>query len=207
MKRKGKRIFRHAFRAAAAVLIAVTVLYAWKPVKSLLYNVTGEIEVQSAVLKQKLTSSKRLEVTAVDEEGVLDAKTSVILLGTVGSTQIRYRYTASLGIDLSRVVMDTDSDAIVFGLPAAEVLNDGIEALEVSKHNFFSRAVEKSVETLLNEQRIKCREQYLNEKQHSERTWEDTVRAFEETICSWLDPYGERHYRFEFVSLDNMPAD
>ena len=55
--------------------------------------------------------------------------------------------------------MTTDSDRIIFALPDPEILNDGIEALEINKNNLFSKAIEKSVETLLNEQKMKCREQ------------------------------------------------
>lgn len=201
MKQTGKRVLSRIVKLLATAVLMMVVLFSWKPVSLLIRNVTGEIEVQSAVLKQKLESSKRLEVTTVEEEGTLDAKTSVIIFGTVGSTTIRYRYTASLGIDLGKVILTPDIDRIVFAIPEPEVLNDGIEALEINKHNFFSKAIEKSVETLLSEQRIRCREQYLKEKQHSERTWEDIVRAFDETICSWLNPLGDRHYEFEFVRL------
>ena len=175
-------------------------------IRQLLPDATGEIRVQSMILEQKLESSKRLEVTTIDEEGVLEAKTNVIILGTVGTTTIRYRYTASVGIDLSKVVMTTDSDRIIFELPDPEVLNDGIEALEINKNNFFSKAVEKSVETLLNEQKLKCREQYISEKQHSDRAWEDIRKSFETTICQWLEQYGERHYDFEFVKLNDSAA-
>ena len=192
-------------KAAVIALVIMIVLFAADPLRDLIRNVKGEIEIQSSILKQKMESSKRLEVTTIDEEGTVEATTSVIIFGTVGSTVIRYRYTASMGIDLSKVIMDTESDRIVFVMPEPEILNDGIEALEINKNNFFSRAIEKSVEEILNEQRIKCREQYLKENEYTERNWEDTVRAFRDTICSWLDQYGERHYQFEFVR-GNTPA-
>ena len=201
-RRKQRWIFR-LLKLMVAVFLIVAALFSWKPVSNLFHNVTGEIEVQSSVLRKKLESSKRLEVTKVDEEGTLEADTSVIILGKVGSTTIRYRYTASLGIDLEKVIIDTDSDSIIFSIPDPEVLNDGIEALEVKKRDFFSKAIDKSVETLLYEQRIRCREQYLNEKIHSERIWTDTIKAFNDTLGSWLDGYGERHYQFEFVRLNN----
>ena len=173
--------------------------------RNLLPDATGEIKVQSVVLAQKLESSKRLEVTTIDEEGILEATTNVVIFGTVGSTTIRYRYTASVGIDLSKVIMTTDSDRIIFSLPDPEVLNDGIEALEIKKNNLFSRAIEKSVETLLNEQKTKCRNLYVT-KQHSDRMWDDIVKSFEETICQWLENYGERHYQFEFIKLNDSAA-
>ncbi len=207
MKRHNGHFLRRIIRLLLITLVAMTVLFGWMPVRRLFRDVTGEIRMQSAVLKQKLESSKRLEVMTVDEEGILNAETSVIIFGTVGSTTIRYRYTASVGIDLGKVIMTTESDRIIFLIPDAEILNDGIEALEINRNNFFSKAIEKSAETLLAEQRILCREQYLKENVHTEKIWENTIKAFEETICSWLDPYGERHYQFEFTRAGNMQAE
>ena len=206
MKKTGKWLLSLITKALIVILVIVLLPFARTIIRRIMPDASGEIRVQSNVLEQKLESSKRLEVTTVDEEGILEAKTNVIILGTVGSTTIRYRYTASVGIDLSKVVMTTDSDRIIFELPDPEVLNDGIEALEINKNNFFSKAIEKSVETLLNEQKLKCREQYINEKQHSERAWEDIRKSFEETICQWLENYGERHYEFEFVKQNETAS-
>lgn len=205
MKKTGKWALSVISKALVIILVITLLPFARTWIRQLLPDTTGEIRVQSMILEQKLESSKRLEVTTIDEEGVLEAKTNVIILGTVGTTTIRYRYTASVGIDLSKVVMTPDSDRIIFELPDPEILNDGIEALEINKNNFFSKAVEKSVETLLNEQKLKCREQYISEKEHSDRAWEDIRKSFETTICQWLEQYGERHYEFEFVKL-NEPA-
>ena len=206
MKKTGKWLLSLITKALIVILVIVLLPFVRTIIRRIMPDAAGEIRVQSMVLEQKLESSKRLEVTTVDEEGILEAKTNVIILGTVGSTTIRYRYTASVGIDLSKVVMTTDSDRIIFELPDPEVLNDGIEALEINKNNFFSKAIEKSVETLLNEQKLKCREQYINEKQHSERAWEDIRKSFEETICQWLENYGERHYEFEFVKQNETAS-
>ncbi|MBP5727841.1 MAG: DUF4230 domain-containing protein, partial [Clostridia bacterium] len=180
MKREGKWLLSLIGKAIVITLVITLVLFSTGPLRNLLRNVKGEIEVQSSILKQKLESSKRLEVTTVDEEGTVEATTSVIIFGKVGSTVIRYRYTASMGIDLSKVIMDTESDRIVFLMPEPEIMNDGIEALEINQHNFFSKAIEKSVEEILNEQRIRCREQYLKETEYNDRNWEDTVKAFQD---------------------------
>ncbi|MBQ6288649.1 MAG: DUF4230 domain-containing protein [Clostridia bacterium] len=206
MKKTGKWALSVISKALVIILVITLLPFARTWIRQLLPDATGEIRVQSMILEQKLESSKRLEVTTIDEEGVLEAKTNVIILGTVGTTTIRYRYTASVGIDLSKVVMTPDSDRIIFELPDPEILNDGIEALEINKNNFFSKAVEKSVETLLNEQKLKCREQYISEKEHSDRAWEDIRKSFETTICQWLEQYGERHYEFEFVKLNDPAA-
>ena len=205
MKHAGKWVLGVIAKAAVIALVIMFVLFAADPFREMLRNIQGEIRVQSTVLKQKMESSKRLEVTTVDEEGTLESKTSVVVQGTVGSTSIRYRYTASVGIDLSKVVMSTENDSIVFLMPDPEILNDGIEALEVNKNNLFSKAIDKSTETLLNEQKLKCREEYMNNSQYTDRNWEDAVKAFQDTICGWLDSYGERHYQFEFIR-ENRPA-
>lgn len=207
MKKTGKWAFSVFTKAIIIILVILLLPYAKDLYRLIAPNVTGEILTQSKILEQKLSSSQRLEVTTVDEEGLIESKTNVIIFGTVGTTTIRYRYTASIGIDLKNVIMTTENDRIVFLLPEAEVLNDGIEAIEINKHNLFSKAIEKSVETLLAEQREKCREQILSEKEHTEKIREDAVLAFKETVCKWLDSYGERHYEIEVIYSGQITAD
>jgi hypothetical protein len=198
MKKTGKWFASIAAKALIVILVILLLPYAGQLFQLILPGITGEINAQSRILEQKLESSQRLEVTKVEEDGILEAKTDVIILGTVGTTTIRYKYTASLGIDLNEVVLTPDSDRIIFYLPDPVILNDGIEATEVRKQNFFSHAIDKSTETLLDEQKQKCRELYLTDPENREKVWADTQKAFEETLCKWLDSYGERHYGFEF---------
>ena len=199
MKKTGKWILSIIARVIVIILVILLLPYAKDLYHLIIPDATGEIRTQSKILEQKLESSQRLEVTTIDEEGVLQADTNVIIFGTVGTTTIKYRYTASVGIDLSKVIMTVDSDRIIFTLPDTEILNDSIEALEINKHNLFSKAIDKSTETLLAEQRIKCRELYISDEQHSQKTREDTSKAFTETICQWLESFGERHYEFEIL--------
>ena len=206
MKKTGKWLLSVLSKAIVIVLVIVFIPFAKDLYRLVLPDVIGEINTQSTIIRQKLESSKRLEVTKIDEEGILEAKTNVIIFGTVGSTTIRYRYTASIGIDLSKVIMTADSDRIIFTLPESEILNDGIEALEINKHNLFSRAIEKSVESLLSEQRDKCREQYFKDEQHILKIREDAVKAFTETVCQWLEGSGERHYEIETIILEEEAA-
>ena len=204
MKRATKSFFSFSAKILAVLLIILVLPYARKAFRDLFPDLTGEIHTQSSVLEQKLLSSSRLEVMTVKEDGVMVAKTNVVVLGTVGQTTIRYCYTASIGIDLSKVRLVTEEDRIIFHLPEPEILNDGIEAVRVDKQNFLSYAIDKSTETLLLEQKLKCREEYLSNPEHLEKAWHNTTLAFEKTICEWLDGY-ERHYRFEFVR-DTDPA-
>ena len=204
MKRTGKWLVSVASKTIIFLLVILLLPFARSLFFRVFPGITGEILTQSEILEQKLQSSSRLEVTKVEEEGVLEAKTNVIIFGTVGKTTIRYRYSASLGIDLKKVVLISDSERITFILPDPEILNDGIEALQVNRQNLFSKAIDKSTEALLNEQKEKCRSGFLSSEEHSERIWDDTVKSFEETICEWLDPYGDRHYQFEYVRMSEQ---
>jgi len=156
------------------------------------------VQVESAALMRSLRASQRLETTTVEEEGVLDAKTSVVLLGTVGRTVITYRYRASLGVDLKKVELKRDGKQMTFLIPPLEVLADSIEPLEVTKNDFFSHAIDRSTESLLQEQLMKCREACLQEKEDSETAWENTQKAFRETIGEWLQAFGDASYTFAF---------
>jgi len=202
MKKTPKWFLSIVSKAIIIILVIILLPFGKQLFQLILPGTIGEINTQSRILEQKLESSQRLEVTKVEEAGILEAKTNVIILGTVGSTTIKYKYTASLGITLNDVIMTTENDRIIFYLPDPVILNDGIEAIEVFKNNFFSHAIDKSTEVLLNEQKEKCRKQYLTDTKHTQKIWEDTQKAFEETLCKWLDPYGKRHYRFEFHKLE-----
>ena len=207
MKKSGKWVFSVFTKAIVIILVILLLPYARDFLQLIAPNVTGEILTQSKIIEQKLESSQRLEVTTVEEEGIIESKTNVIIFGTVGTTTIKYRYTASIGIDLKKVIMTLDGDRIIFHLPEADVLNDGIEAIEINRHNLFSKAIEKSVEALLAEQRDKCRNQFISEKEHSEKIRDDAIRAFHETVCKWLDSYGERHYEIEILYSGLTTAD
>ena len=207
MKKTGKWAFTVFTKAVVIILGILFLPYAKELYHLIVPNVTGEIQTQSSIIEQKLKSSQRLEVTKVAEEGMIESKTNVIIFGTVGTTTIKYRYTASIGINLKNVIMTPDGDRIIFLLPEADVLNDGIEAIEINRHNLFSKAIEKSVETLLAEQREKCRQKYISEKEHSEKIRDDAILAFHETVCKWLDSYGERHYEIEILYSDQTAAE
>lgn len=206
MKKTGRWLLSIVSKAFIIILVILLLPFARQIFRLILPDINGEINEQSRIIEQKLLSSKRLEVTKIEEEGILEARTNVIILGTVGKTTIKYRYTASLGIDLSEVILTTDCDRIIFLLPEPVVLNDGIEALVVNRMDFFSHAIDKSTETLLEEQKKKSREQYLTQPEHQEKIWTDTQKAFEETLCKWLDPIGERHFSFEIRKIDESAA-
>jgi len=198
MKKAGKWIAGILGRTIVLVLVIVLLPYAFQAAERLFPELSGRVQVESAALMRSLRASQRLETTTVEEEGVLDAKTSVVLLGTVGRTVITYRYRASLGVDLKKVELKRDGKQMTFLIPPLEVLADSIEPLEVTKNDFFSHAIDRSTESLLQEQLMKCREACLQEKEDSETAWENTQKAFRETIGEWLQAFGDASYTFAF---------
>ncbi len=201
MKKAGHWFLSFVSRLLLLLLVIVLLPYCFRLAESVFPDLTGNIESQSAVLMRELQSSSRLETTIVDEEGVIDSKTSVILLGTVGTTTVHYRYHASIGIDLSRVQMKISGKNITFLLPELEVLNDSIEMLKVQKNDFLSHAIDKDVNLLLSEQREKSRAYYLDQNEHSEKAWEDTRKAFENTIAQWITRVGGEKYTITYERL------
>ena len=143
MKKTGKWLLSLLSKALIIILVILLLPLARTLIRRIMPDAAGEIRVQSMILEQKLESSKRLEVTTIDEEGILEAKTNVVILGTVGSTTIRYRYTASIGIDLSKVIMTTDSDRIIFELPDPEILNDELKPWKSTKTISFPKPLRK----------------------------------------------------------------
>ena len=170
--------------------------------RSLMPGATGHVERETIVLKQYLRASKRLETMTVDEEGTIETNTNVVLLGTIGKQKIHYRYKASIGIDLTAVQISTEGDTVVFILPDPEVLNDSIEPIRIEKHDFWSYAIEKKTEEILEEEKSVCRERYLNEEQYRLKIREATHKAFEETIIKWME-YNQEE-ALKYIILDQQ---
>ena len=93
----------------------------------------AKTEHNTAVIRQYLKSSNRLETLILEEEGTIESETKVIILGTIGSKKIDYRYRASIGIDLTAVRITAEENTIQFHLPEPEILNDGIEILRTER--------------------------------------------------------------------------
>ena len=198
MRSAGRFVIGIIGNALALILAIVLLPYGFQAANKLFPSMSGEIQIQSTVLKQSLENSARLETATVDEEGVLIAETNVIILGTVGKSVITYRNQGSFGIDLRKVNIELSGNDMTFILPPVEVMMDKIEPIDINQNNFFSYRIDKSTEELLEEQRIKCRAQYLEAEENREMLNLKTRAAFEETILGWLNDYGKEHYTFHF---------
>lgn len=206
MKRTGQWLLSLLGKALILLLLIVLLPYAFRFSERIFPDITGDIQTESMVLMRELRASSRLETATVDEEGVIDSKTSVILLGTVGKTTIHYRYRASIGIDLSKVQLKIKGKRITFIIPPLEILQDSIEKTDVHQSNFLSHAIDKDIDTLLDEQLSESRKYYLSQNEHSASVWEDTKQAFENTIAKWISTAGNSSYEFEYLKADEKES-
>lgn len=173
-------------KVIATVLVIVLLPYASKLAASMIPDLSGAAINTSVALSQRLSASARLECNQVDVEGVLDATTTALLIGTVQSVQIAYSYHASIGIDLAKVGIHVEGNEITFVLPAMEVLSDSLTPTQINRNDFWYPLTDERRQQLLDNELAACREKYLTETAASETGWSNVISAFESTISQWM---------------------
>lgn len=186
MKRLMHWLARVAATALAVVLIAVLLPYASRWASSILPDLSGAALNTSILLSHQMQQSARLETSTVEDEGVLNASTSAMFLGTVQSVTIRYVYRASLGIDLRKVSIKVENDGITLLLPEVEILSDSLDPLQTVKDDFWYPLTEERRQKLLEDELVKCRERCLTEYTASDDAWQSAVSALSDTVSAWV---------------------
>lgn len=191
--------------ALTIILVIVLFPHVSKLAASLLPDESGAAIKASAILSSKLENSARLEIMTVEEEGVLNYDIQAALIGSVANINVSYVYEASLGIDLSKVVMKPTGNVITFILPPFEVLQDSLTPQEVYRDDYWYPGFsDADYEKLLQEERLARRNVYLNGEQQ-EALWNATTQAFEQTISAWLRGLDNR-LTFQYEQAAEMPA-
>lgn len=173
-------------KVVATVLVIVLLPYASKLAASVIPDLSGAAINTSVTLSQRLSASARLECNQVDVEGVLDATTTALLIGTVQSVQIAYSYHASIGIDLAKVGIHMEGSEITFVLPEMEVLSDSLIPTQINRNDFWYPLTDERRQQLLDSELAACREKYLTETAASEEGWANVMNAFQSTISQWM---------------------
>lgn len=177
--------------AALSLVLAVVLLpYASRWASSFLPDLSGAALNTSILLSHQMQESARLETTVVEDEGVLNATTSAMFLGTVQSVTIQYVYRASLGIDLRKVEMHLEGNRITLLVPEVEILSDSLTPVQVVKDDFWYPLTEERRQRLLQEELAGCRERCLAEYAASDDAWENTVSALSDTVSAWMGAGG-----------------
>ena len=189
-----KKLLRYLARVVATaltiVLIAVLLPYASRWASSILPDLGGAALNTSILLSHQMQQSARLETSTVEDEGVLNASTSAMFLGTVQNVTIRYVYRASLGIDLRKVGIRVENDGIILLLPEVEILSDSLAPVQTVKDDFWYPLTEERRQKLLEGELVKCRERCLTEYAASDEVWQNTVSALSDTVSAWVSTGG-----------------
>ena len=189
-----KRLLRYLARVAATaltiVLIVVLLPYASRWASSILPDLSGAALNTSILLSHRLQESARLETATVEDEGVLNASTSAMFLGTVQNVSIQYVYRASLGIDLRKVEIKVEGSTVTLLLPEIEILSDSLTPVQTVKDDFWYPLTEERRQKLLQDELDKCCERCLTEYAASDDVWQSTVSALSDTVSAWVSTGG-----------------
>ena len=189
-----KRLLRYLARVAATaltiVLIVVLLPYASRWASSILPDLSGAALNTSILLSHRLQESARLETATVEDEGVLNASTSAMFLGTVQNVSIQYVYRASLGIDLRKAEIKVEDSVVTLLLPEIEILSDSLTPVQTVKDDFWYPLTEERRQKLLQDELDKCRERCLTEYATSDEAWQNTVSALSDTVSAWVSTGG-----------------
>ena len=190
MKKLLRWLARVVATALTIVLIAVLLPYASRWASSILPDLGGAALNTLILLSHQMQQSARLETATVEDEGVLNASTSAMFLGTVQNVTIRYVYRASLGIDLRKVGIRVENDGITLLLPEVEILSDCLDPVQTVKDDFWYPLTEERRQKLLEGELVKCRERCLTEYAASDEVWQNTVSALSDTVSAWVSTGG-----------------
>ena len=190
MKRLLRYLARVAGTALTIVLIVVLLPYASRWASSILPDLGGAALNTSILLSHQMQQSARLETATVEDEGVLNASTSAMFLGTVQNVSIQYVYRASLGIDLRKVEIKVEGSTVTLLLPEIEILSDSLTPVQTVKDDFWYPLTEERRQKLLQDELDKCRERCLTEYAASDEAWQSTVSALSDTVSAWVSTGG-----------------
>ena len=189
-----KKLLRYLARVAATALtIVLTVVllpYASRWASSILPDLGGAALNTSILLSHQMQESARLETATVEDEGVLNASTSAMFLGTVQNVSIQYVYRASLGIDLRKAEIKVEDSVVTLLLPEIEILSDSLTPVQTVKDDFWYPLTEERRQKLLQDELDKCRERCLTEYATSDEAWQNTVSALSDTVSAWVSTGG-----------------
>ena len=186
--------------SAVALVTAIVLLpYAGDLANYIMPDVTSSAERTAAILSSKMTEKTRLESIFVTETGTV--KHDLQPLGfSVGGVTFDYTYSASFGIDLSRVKMIVNGSRVVFLLPQPELILDSLDPSNVSRKDTLVFISDDDYEGLVERERIKCRERYLSGA-NAQQVWDSAVKAMQNSIELWLIEADDR-LSFEYAPLE-----
>ncbi len=172
--------------ALTTVLVIVLFPYIAKFAAKILPDESGAAIKASMVIAERMEESARLETLRVEEEGVLNYDIQAAFVGSVANINVRYAYSASFGIDLSRVELIVTGNSLTFKLPYPEVLLDDLTPLETYRDDFWYPGFsDTDYNRLLETEKQSRRNVYLSGEKAA-ALQQTSIEVFERTVSSWL---------------------
>ncbi len=173
---------------ALAIALSIALMpHLSKWIDAVLPDKEGTAITESMVISRYMKESERLETSRIVDEGAFESSLEARVLGTVQRVTVSYEYRASLGIDLAKVGIKASGKSITLSLPDVEVLADSITPLGIERHDFLYPLSDERLQTLLEDEKLKCRAHYLEENNiESEQVWANTTQALENLVENWI---------------------
>lgn len=190
MKRIGKWLLHILASALTIVLVIVLFPHVSRLLGTLLPDESAAAIRASVILSQQFSQRTHLETLHVTEDGSLNYEVKAAFLGTVASITADYTYEGSFGIDLSQITFSRSGSELTLTLPAPELLLDTLTPSDATVDtSLYPYLDENDYQRVLDEQKETCRARYLSGDE-SERLWDATIAALEETVSTWLADSG-----------------
>ncbi len=172
--------------ALTLCLMIVLLPYAFKAAYRLLPDGSKNAVTVSAILSRKMEESARLETNKISDEGVISSSVNALWIGEVQNVVMKYTYEASLGIDLKKVEMSIAGNTLTLKLPKLEILTDSINIKEVERNDFWFPLSESRRRKLMEDEKLKCRQHYLEENEDSVQARVNTEKVVREMLAELL---------------------
>ncbi len=188
-----KRIGKWLLKPVSAALIICLIIVILPQLSSLVNALmpTSDPIVTSKLIKSKMEEVGKLTVAEYTDSHILDARKSAIFFDAQ-KVSFPYDYKVALGIDLKQVSVVFNHSQMLFQLPKVTVLYDEIVVTgEIEKWDLFYKFTEKDYQKLLEDEKQKCRQAYLDNQELLERTFNQTVDAMKNLFSAWLKDANE----------------
>ena len=179
------------------VILAVVMIPYVKPLIANLLNKTNYSQV-AEILSHEMMETGKLTAVEYCDQGEMTSKTDALIIGTVQSVSVPYRYDIALGLDLSRVEVETEPDSLIIYLPSIELISDKLTVTGEAKVNdFLFPLTNKRYQDMLDAYALSCREAYMNNQTLLDEAWTSAAKTLKELFSKWIEESNNLNIRFE----------
>ncbi len=139
------------------------------------------------VISSELKASERLETAVLSQERVAVHTVDALFLGEVQRVTLRYRYDASVGLDLREAACRSDGGTLEISLPPLIILQDSLTPLDTNVQDFSYALAEKRRQAIWEEEQQKCRDAFLSDTETLQKARGEAEQAVRGLLEKWMD--------------------